>query len=586
MELKEYIVTLWRREDLDDFYDDMETPGGSLYIPDRNVDVSVRRTISRNTHYMLTDEEAEELRKDERVRGVGAAGEGMPLKFFGYSESGDWKRSNATPGSTENNWGLYRSVIGPNAENGNWGIDGTVTTNASFNITASGKNVDVLIVDGHVRPDHPEFAVNPDGTGGSRVNQFNWFSLASQIGAGTNDTYIYGGHTTTIGLIGADHGTHVAGTAAGNTLGWARDANIFNIEIYTESGQPNYYGQGGTNAILTTETMMDFIREWHNTKAINPETGRRNPTITNHSYGTEYGKTYIDSLAGTWRIAACNYRGTLDTKSAGTTFSDAELEARGLNVPANGEWEYPSCSPSTSGGRRADYISDMEDAVADGIIIIGAAGNSSLRSVNSSDQDFNNIFYFSQNDAIVDPPNELNPYYHRYDQSWSPDGMTNHEDIIVVGTLDRYLNDRKATFSHCGSIITLYAPGYGILSAVNSSGDVSDPRNASYGLEKKSGTSMSSPQVCGVIALLAESNQNLTQSEAKEWLVSKATTSEMFDSGTFDVTDFVSLQGSDNRILFWENQRPEAGTTVPKLNTKARPTSSRVWPRPRIRAKG
>lgn len=583
MDLKEYIVTLYNREDLEDFYDDMETPGGSLYIPDRAVDLHLRRTISRNTHYMLTDEEAEEIRKDERVRAVEIAGQPVPYKLFGYSESGDWKRSNSLPTATENQWGLYRSVIGPNAESGQWGLDGIVTTNASFNITASGKNVDVLIVDGHVNPNHPEFAVNPDGTGGSRVNQFNWFSLASQLGLGTNDTYIYGSHTTTIGLTGADHGTHVASTAAGNTLGWARDANIFNIEFYSEANQPNYYYEGGVTAYLSTTTMMDYIREWHNTKPINSETGRRNPTITNHSYGLELGKEYLGTLPGTWLIAACNFRGTFDVKNAGQTFSDAELEARGLNVPADGNWLYAT---NIGTGVRAAHISDIEDAVADGIIIIGAAGNSSLKSVESTDQDYNNLFYYSQNDAIVDPPNDMNGYYHRFDQSWCPSGMTNEEDIIIVGALDRYLNDRKATFSHCGSRVTVYAPGYGILGAHNGTGQVADPRNGSYYLNKKTGTSMASPQVTGVLALLAESNPNLTQAEASAWIKAKATMNEMYDSGADDCTDFLSLQNSYNRILFWENQRPESGTTVPKLNSKARPTSGRAWPRPRIRAKG
>jgi hypothetical protein len=35
--LKEWIVTLYNHEDLESFYKDMETPGGSLYIPDREI---------------------------------------------------------------------------------------------------------------------------------------------------------------------------------------------------------------------------------------------------------------------------------------------------------------------------------------------------------------------------------------------------------------------------------------------------------------------------------------------------------------------------------------------------------------------
>ena len=73
MQKFEWIVTLRSKEDLNDFYDDMETPGGSITIPDRKVELVNRRMISRNTHYMLTWEEAEEVRADKRVVGVDLA---------------------------------------------------------------------------------------------------------------------------------------------------------------------------------------------------------------------------------------------------------------------------------------------------------------------------------------------------------------------------------------------------------------------------------------------------------------------------------------------------------------------------------
>ena len=67
--MKEYIVTCRSYEDLEDLYNDMETLGGSLYIPDRAVELVHRRNISRNTHYMLTEEESVEIRNDPRVLG-------------------------------------------------------------------------------------------------------------------------------------------------------------------------------------------------------------------------------------------------------------------------------------------------------------------------------------------------------------------------------------------------------------------------------------------------------------------------------------------------------------------------------------
>ena len=52
--LREWIVTIHKREDLEGFYEDMETPGGNLLIPDRAVEVSNKRPISRNTCLLYT----------------------------------------------------------------------------------------------------------------------------------------------------------------------------------------------------------------------------------------------------------------------------------------------------------------------------------------------------------------------------------------------------------------------------------------------------------------------------------------------------------------------------------------------------
>ena len=49
----------------------MEAAGHScVEVPEREVECCERRDISRNTHYMLTEEEADSLRSDSRVRAV------------------------------------------------------------------------------------------------------------------------------------------------------------------------------------------------------------------------------------------------------------------------------------------------------------------------------------------------------------------------------------------------------------------------------------------------------------------------------------------------------------------------------------
>ena len=62
MSVKEYIVTLHKHEDLDSFYEDMETPGGNLHIPDRAVDIADNRdAFQKICEYYLTDQEADLL---------------------------------------------------------------------------------------------------------------------------------------------------------------------------------------------------------------------------------------------------------------------------------------------------------------------------------------------------------------------------------------------------------------------------------------------------------------------------------------------------------------------------------------------
>jgi len=564
--MKEYIVTLHNKEDLEDFYNDMETPGGDLYIPNRAVDLTLRRAISRNTYYMLTPEEAEQLKEDPRVWDVSPKDliDLIEWKPTGYSDSGNFVRNSSSfPSSSEKNWGMLRHNVTNNID-GNWGADSVSTKSGSFTITASGKNVDVLIVDGSITTaaaNHPEFAVNPDGSGGTRVQFFNWFSLTNQLGFGSNGNYDY----TTVGSSSdTAHGCHVTGTVAGNTLGWARDANIYSLEFYY-SGAVNYGG------VLTQDTMWDYIREWHNTKPINTATGRRNPTVSNHSYGGTYTKDSLITNGPYDSIGAMNFRGTLYNPLGDLSrgLNDAELEERGINVPGNGDWEISAYYTS--------FIADIQDAIADGIIVVCASGNHYQKVTLSGDQDYNNIAYLEQSGSIVSAFNTHRP-------GISGGGAV--PESIVVGNLDDQSNDRKRASSVCGGAVDIHAAGSGIVSSVYGTGNVQDSRNGSFWLSKYTGTSMASPQVTGVLALFAESNPNLVQSDAVAFLTNMATMNQMYDTATDDCTDFESLQGAPNKILYWKNQRPETGMSFPKQNAKARPTSGRAWPRPRMRVRG
>ena len=535
-DLKEYIVTLRNKDDLDAFYEDMETPGGSLYIPDRAVECVNRREISRNTHYMLSDAEAEELKKDSRVMFAELTPEQRGIVVRpSYTQTGNFNKSGALS-SAYRNWGLLRCVEGQ--QRANWGSDGTQNINATISVTTQGKNVDVVIVDGHFNPAHPEYAVNSDGTGGSRVIQQNWFAPL------LTGPYVYTPYTGTGAEDDNNHGAHVAGTACGNTQGWARSANIYNINPYSTNPNGNI-----------DTTLFDWVRVWHNTKPINPATGRRNPTITNNSWGYSRFMTI-------GAISEINYRGTTVTGP----FTVEQLASYGLittNVSGTNYLIVPS--------RVAAVEQDIEDAIADGIIMVGAAGNSSSTLGLPLDADWDNY--------VIALGNLI------YTSDLGTPGGSIRDDLslatICVGSIDNTTTDRKSDFSNRGARIDIWAPGSGIQSSVNSGG-IADSRNASYTQDVYSGTSMASPQVCGVLACALEMYPTMNNDQARSYLLATAKQNQVFDNSN-GLSDVYDLINSPNRFLAHKQERPVTGSVYPKTDYFIRPTSGQVYPRTRIR---
>ena len=549
--MNEYIITCRSYEDLENLYDDMETPGGSLYIPDRAVDLVHRRSISRNTHYMLTEEEAAEVRKDERVIACErpAKDRGLVPDFL-WTQTGDFEKTTGTLQSDDKNWGLYRLIKGDTVSN--WGSDNTTEiSNQTINTTVSGKNVDVVIVDSHINPDHPEFAVNSDGSGGSRVNQFNWFQYNNVLGYGSNGTYTY---STSGASPNSNHGTHVAGTCVGNTQGWARDANIYNMAFSdTLSGVTDW-----------DEKLWDYLRHFHKNKSINSATGRRNPTITNHIWG--YSRVNINLST----LTSVTYRGTTTALSGTDAQKKTVLEDNGVPVPDN---TYLYKTPA----RIAAVDADVQDAIADGVIVISSAGNSYWNCDTSSGNDYNN--YTSGSGGTV--------YHSRGSTPGSAD------NVICVGSIGSKINEYKSNFSNWGERVDIWGPGSDIISAVyDQSSAISegygsgstlpaDPRNSSYYLASISGTSMASPQVCGVIACLAESEQNINQTDALNYLQENSLP-EVGDYGNDPIKSPYEGLGSDtvNRYLFLKKKRDVTGSFQNNTYRNRKPSVSGVkYPR-------
>lgn len=549
-DIKEYIVTLKNASDLDQFYQDMETPGGDLYIPDRAVDLADRRPISRNTHYWLTDEEANCLRQDPRVLDVALTPKELGLRIEPcYTQSSINFNKNNSNNNAHRNYALLRCSLASNITN--WGSDGTQSQSASIEVTSDGRNVDVVVVDGHFDPSHPEYAKNLDGTGGTNIIQYNWFSLNPSVTGASSSTYVYSPYVdasypdnNSDGISDRtsdnDHGAHVAGTIMGNTQGWARGANIYNISPYSTN----------QNFIDATR-LFDYIRVFHANKSVNATTGRKNPTILNNSW------QYRTSVAIS-SVQSVTYRGTTVTGP----FTSTDLQNYGIRI---------SGSNCIINYRYTAVDADIADCITDGIIVVGSAGNDGAKIDVPGGQDYSNYLF----------DGSFNYYYHR--GSTPASAGNSPSQVICVGSTSALKNESKSVFSNCGPRIDIYAPGENIISTVNSNtrNPTYDSRNNAKYLIKYNGTSMSGPQVTGVLACALEIYPYLNQATARSYLLNYAKLNQMFDSNG-GYTDLTSLQGGVNRFLYYNKESVTSGSVFPKQNVNVRPSTGQVYPRQRI----
>ena len=549
---KEYVVTLHNYDDLENFYIEMESKGGNLSVPDREVDCALRRPISRNTHYFLTEQEAETLKQDLRVLDVSLLPSELGLiPTPHWDQTGNFEKS-STIDTNDKNWGLLRCTKGVNVTG--WGDDqATTQVTDTISTTSSGKNVDVVIVDGHINSNHPEFAVNSNGTGGTRVNQFNWFQYSSALGYTSSGAYSYSN-------VATNHGTHVAGTVAGNTQGWARDSNIYNMEFnyvnVISSGTPS------TGQIVTSDWALyifDYIRYFHKNKTVNTTTNKRNPTVVNNSWGYSFGNVFLSS------ITSVTYRGTI-TSLSGKTDSEKRTILESNGVPVS---RFPYTYLYRTPAKYSALDADIQDAINDGVIVVASAGNSYWRMDIPTGIDYSN--YFISNGF---------GYYHS--QGSSPGSAPN---VICVGSIGAGASEAKADYSNCGPRIDIWAPGSNIVSSVYNSTAasefgitlVNDPRNSSYKLGSISGTSMAGPQVTGILACLSEQYPRMNQSFALSYLIENSTKNQIYT--TSDNTNYLDILNAPNRFVCYKKERLISGNTQPKVTFNSRESSSIKYPR-------
>jgi serine protease len=374
----------------------------------------------------------------------------------------------------------------------------STTTNLNYNYTLTGDGVDVVIQDSGLQVDHPEFN---DENGNSRVQQINWFTESGVAGTQSANHYRdYDGH-----------GTHVASTAAGLTYGWAKKARIYSVKV------EGLEGSGDSGGISVTNC-FDVIKGWHNNKSNDPKTGVKRPTVVNMSWG--YGTSI-----GT--VSSVTYRGSTISSPSDTALANS-YGLMGVN-------SFNRRAPV----RISSVDTDIQEMLDAGIVVCIAAGNGSHKIDIVGGTDYNNNFN-----------NGSTNYYHRGSSPFD-------DDALMVGNVDSTVysagQDQKATSSETGPGVTIYAPGTNIMGACSTTNAFADEPyylNSSYRQMNISGTSMASPQVAGVCALMLEANPKLTPSQLKLSLLANAGTA-LYDTGVNnDWTDNRSLKGGVVKFLY------------------------------------
>jgi subtilisin family serine protease len=182
----------------------------------------------------------------------------------------------------------------------------------------------------------------------------------------------------------------------------------------------------------------------------------------------------------------------------------------------------------------------VQELADEGIHVCIAAGNSSQKIDETGGIDYNN--YYTNTSGS-------NVYYHR---GGSPFG----NDAMMIGNLDSNLHsgglEQKASSSETGPGITVYAPGTNIMSAwTNQSGGSTYHANSNYKQNNITGTSMASPQVCGLGACLLQLEPYHTAESLKQKIRNMASQDNIYSSGLDDdYSNSRSILNSANKLLY------------------------------------
>ena len=601
MSEQEYTVVLKRGVDFNQFHERMLDFQGRDGIPNRQVEVANERPAStRQAIYYLTQLEANVLRLNEDVLAVeipywqnpdieiGPSGTGSDPErtYRKFGQIAEFSAGEGYPWQFPQAGGITNK-----ADPWNLQADGTYTNTytGTYEYGADGEGVDIVIQDTGIDADNYEFQ---DANGVSRVNKIDW---AAVTGIGTSPSSLNDYYRDWDG-----HGTHVASTAAGKSMGYARGAQIYAQKLQFGAMGSGY---GGLEDYTAYADCFDQIKIFHRNKAVDSN-GNKRPTIVNMSWGSTYTirSDYISSV---------NYRGSVYSSASDLRpNNDVDQDHVHRNLRYGVSYSSINTDDALQGGSNYSYntckipaysasiVADLEELIDEGVHVVISAGNANEYIAHESHIDWNNtITLAAPSPAPTTPWTGITSgtyYLHR--------GGTHHPDAFIVGNLNI---DYRNTFqegdtgapsgpkkigisssSGRGPGVSLWHPGSHILGASSKSGpfehatdpaatfpenklitqgatEITHPLDASEGLLKLSGTSMASPGVTGILSCILEKNPGLTPAQLRTFVETSsnnATIENAIQEGYPDdpaYIDGISAFGVSN--LGWRSHLPAAG---------------------------